>query len=111
MPLPAVLLNKFVDANALVLGVSKDSLESHQKFCEKQKIPFPLVSDQDGKLCKIFNVLTEKTIFGKKLFDMIDRSTFVFDKQHVLVKEWRKVNAAGHALEVLSFVSQIDIYN
>lgn len=103
------LHSKFVEHDSLILGASKDTLESHQKFCEKQKISFPLIVDQDAKLCKAFAVLKEKTIFGKKLFAMVERSTFVFNKQHVLVKEWRNVSAIGHASEVLSFVQQLAI--
>jgi peroxiredoxin Q/BCP len=98
------LFNKFEMANTVVFGVSRDSLESHQKFCDKYKIPFPLVIDNDKQLCNAFNVLQEKTIFGKKLFDLIDRSTFVFDKEHQLVREWRNVKASGHAAEVLAYI-------
>lgn len=103
------LHSDFVKHNAIVLGVSKDSLESHERFCSKQKISFPLVVDQEGKLCRAFDVLKEKTIFGKKLFGMIERSTFIFDKRHVLAKELRNVNPVGHAREVLSFVQQLDV--
>ena len=102
------LHDKFMHHNSIVLGVSKDSLESHQKFCEKQKISFPLVIDQDEKLCRIFEVIKDKTLFGKKLFGLIDRSTFIFDKQHLLAKEWRNVSAVGHAAAVLAAVQELD---
>src|SRR5437016_2863614 len=94
------LHEKFMQANTLVLGVSRDSLKAHEKFKEKQCFPFELLSDPENKLCQYFGVLKEKNMFGKKVFG-IERSTFLIDKAGNLVREWRKVDVFGHADEVL----------
>jgi peroxiredoxin Q/BCP len=96
----AALHDKFRRAGAIVLGVSRDSLKSHEKFREKESLPFHLLSDADEKLCKAFDVIHEKTLYGRKYLG-IERSTFLIDAQGVLRREWRKVKVAGHAQEVL----------
>ena len=91
---------KFRRAGALVLGVSRDSLKSHVKFREKEALPFDLLSDPDEKLCRQFDVIREKSLYGRKYMG-IERSTFLIDGDGVLRREWRKVKVAGHAQEVL----------
>jgi len=91
---------KFRRAGALVLGVSRDSLKSHAKFREKEALPFDLLSDPDEKLCRQFDVIREKSLYGRKYMG-IERSTFLIDGDGVLRREWRKVKVAGHAQEVL----------
>ncbi len=90
----------FKKANTLVVGVSRDSCASHQKFRDKEKFQFELLSDADGKLCKLFDVIKEKNLYGKKVLG-IERSTFLIDAKGVLVQEWRKVKVDGHAAAVL----------
>ncbi|MDX1405918.1 MAG: peroxiredoxin [Woeseiaceae bacterium] len=94
---------KFKRQNAVVFGVSRDSLASHEKFKAKQKFPFELLSDPDEKLCRKFDVIKEKSLYGKK-FMGIERSTFLIDEDGKLAKEWRKVKVKGHAAEVLDAV-------
>ena len=90
----------FRKAGALIVGVSRDSVASHEKFTEKEKLPFPLLSDTDEQLCKLFDVIKEKSLYGKKYLG-IERSTFLLDGKGVLRQEWRKVKVPGHAEEVL----------
>jgi peroxiredoxin Q/BCP len=84
-----------------VLGVSRDSLASHEKFRAKYFLPFDLLSDADEKLCKQFDVIKEKNMYGKKVLG-IERSTFLVDADGVLRHEWRKVKVDGHVDDVLS---------
>ena len=91
---------KFRRQQAVILGVSKDSLASHEKFRSKQKFPFDLLSDPDGKLCEKFDVIKEKNMYGRKFLG-IERSTFLLDADGKLRREWRKVKVKGHAEEVL----------
>ena len=90
-------------ANTVILGVSRDSIESHEKFKAKQKFPFDLLSDPDGKLCDKFDVIREKSLYGRKFLG-IERSTFLIDADGKLRREWRKVKVKGHAEEVLGAV-------
>jgi thioredoxin-dependent peroxiredoxin len=90
----------FRKANTLVVGVSRDSVSSHDRFTEKEKLPFPLLADADEKLCKLFDVIHEKSLYGRKYLG-IERSTFLLDGGGVLRREWRKVKVPGHAEEVL----------
>jgi peroxiredoxin Q/BCP len=83
-----------------VVGVSRDSVASHQKFKENYGLPFRLLADVDEKLCGAFGVLVEKNNYGKKSIG-IQRSTFLFDEQGKLVKVWPKVSVDGHADEIL----------
>ena len=94
---------KFKRQNAVVLGVSRDSIASHEKFREKQKFPFDLLSDPDEKLCNQFDVIREKTLYGRK-FMGIERSTFLIGEDGKLKQEWRKVRIKGHVAEVLDAV-------
>jgi peroxiredoxin Q/BCP len=84
-----------------VLGVSRDSMASHEKFRAKYSLPFDLLSDADEKLCKQFDVIKEKNMYGKKVLG-IERSTFLVDAEGVLRNEWRKVKVDGHVDEVLA---------
>jgi peroxiredoxin Q/BCP len=97
------LYSRFRRQNALIFGVSRDSIASHEKFRDKQKFPFDLISDPDQKLCTQFDVIKEKTLYGRK-FMGIERSTFLIDEGGKLRREWRKVKVKGHADEVLDAV-------
>ncbi len=97
------LRDKFRRAGALIVGVSRDSLKSHERFRDKESLPFHLLSDPDEKLCRQFDVIREKSLYGRKFLG-IERSTFLIDGQGVLRREWRKVKVAGHAQEVLDEV-------
>lgn len=101
------LADQFRRAGAIILGVSRDSLKSHDKFREKESLPFHLLSDPDEKLCGQFDVIREKTLYGRKYMG-IERSTFLIDSQGVLRHEWRKVKVAGHAQEVLDALRSLD---
>jgi peroxiredoxin Q/BCP len=91
---------KFKRANTTVLGVSRDSVKSHEGFKDKQEYPFELLSDEDEKACKLFDVIKPKNMYGKEVMG-IERSTFLIDAAGVLRREWRKVKVEGHAAEVL----------
>lgn len=91
---------KFKRAGVAIFGVSRDSLRSHEGFREKQSLPFALISDPDEALCSLFDVVRDKTMYGKKVRG-IERSTFLIDADGRLRKEWRKVKPEGHAAEVL----------
>jgi peroxiredoxin Q/BCP len=97
---------KFAKLKARVLGVSRDTLASHAKFRQKYELPFELVSDPDEKLCKLFDVIKEKNMYGKKVMGIV-RSTFLVDADGVLRKEWRKVKVDGHVAEVLAAASEL----
>lgn len=94
------LLPKFKRARATVLGVSRDSIKSHQAFCTRQGFKFDLVSDPDEALCKAFDVIHEKNMYGRKVMGVV-RSTFLIDPEGVIRAAWRKVKVAGHAQAVL----------
>ena len=91
---------KFRRNKTRVFGVSRDSIGSHEKFRDKQKFPFDLISDPDEELCKKFDVIQEKTLYGRK-FMGVERSTFLIDSNGKLRQEWRKLKVKGHAAEVL----------
>jgi len=101
---------KFKRQNTVILGVSRDSIKSHEKFKEKQGFPFDLISDDEEKLCDIFNVIKMKNMYGKKVRG-IERSTFLIGADGKLVQEWRKVKVDGHAEEVLSAVKSLNKEN
>ena len=94
---------KFKKKNTQIFGVSKDTIKSHESFKDKFKFPFDLISDSEEKICKIFDVIKEKSMYGKKYMG-IERSTFLINEEGKLVKEWRKVKVKGHVEEVLSFL-------
>ena len=97
---------KFKRQNALILGVSRDSIASHDKFREKHDFPFDLLSDPDESLCRQFDVIKEKSLYGRKFLG-IERSTFLIGEDGKLKAEWRKVKVKGHAQEVLETVTNI----
>ena len=92
---------KFRRQNTVIFGVSRDSIASHEKFREKQGFAFDLISDPDEKLCKQFDVIHEKSLYGRKFMGVV-RSTFLIDENGKLRREWRKVKVKGHAEEVLA---------
>ena len=97
---------KFKRNKTLVIGVSRDSISSHEKFKAKQAFPFELLSDPDETLCKLFDVIKEKNMYGRKVMG-IERSTFLIDSDGKLRKEWRKVKVKGHVEEVLEAVKAL----
>ena len=99
------MYDEFKSLGAEILGVSKDSKSSHDKFTEKFNIPYELVVDDEKKLLEQYGVLEDGTMFGKPVKKTI-RSTFLFDEEGNLIKEWRKVQAKGHAEEVLEFIKE-----
>ncbi len=100
------LHSKFKRQKTVILGVSRDSLASHERFREKQGFPFDLLSDPDEKLCKQFDVIKEKNMYGRKVLG-IERSTFLIGADGKLKREWRKVKVKGHAEEVLGAVKEL----
>lgn len=98
---------EFRKLNTEIYGVSRDSLKSHDGFKSKQCFPFDLISDEDEQLCKLFDVIKEKTLYGKKYLG-IDRSTFIIDRQGILRKEYRSVKVDGHVAAVLAEVQKLD---
>ncbi|NND45606.1 MAG: peroxiredoxin [Xanthomonadales bacterium] len=98
---------QFKSAGADIVGVSRDSVRSHDNFCAKQSFPFDLLSDSDEKLCRQFDVIKEKNMYGRKYMG-IERSTFLIDKEGVLREEWRKVRVPGHVEAVLEAVRALD---
>jgi peroxiredoxin Q/BCP len=94
------LLDQFNDLGADVLGVSRDSVRSHDNFCAKQGFAFPLVSDADEALCRAFDVIHEKNMYGRKVLGVV-RSTFLLSPDGHIAQEWRGVKVAGHAQAVL----------
>lgn len=97
---------KFRKCNTLILGVSRDSLKSHDNFRHKYDLKFDLLSDEQEKICRQFDVIKEKSLYGRK-FMGIERSTFLIDAHGVLRREWRKVNVKGHVHEVLNAVKTL----
>ena len=101
-------LPKFKKLGATVLGVSRDSIKSHQNFCAKQGFKFDLVSDADEALCNAFGVIKEKNMYGRKVLG-IERSTFLIDPEGVIVQSWRPVKVPGHAEAVLQALKAAQI--
>lgn len=97
------LHSKFKRQNTVILGVSRDSIASHEKFKARQSFPFELLSDPDEKLCRKFDVIHEKTLYGRKFMGVV-RSTFLIGADGKLRQEWRGVKVKGHAAEVLESV-------
>ena len=98
---------RFRRAGAQVFGVSRDSIASHGKFRAAQGLPFHLLSDADEKVCRQFDVIREKSLYGRKYLGL-ERSTFLIDGSGKLRREWRKVKVAGHAQEVLDSLRALD---
>lgn len=99
------LYKKFNAIGVEVIGVSRDSVISHQKFIDKQGYPFQLLSDEDESLCELFDVMKMKSLYGRK-FRGVERSTFFIDCKGVLREEWRNVKVPNHAKEVFEFAEK-----
>lgn len=99
------LYKKFQKLGVSIYGISRDSLASHEKFKAKMAFPFELVSDKEEELCKEFDVIKMKNMYGKKVRG-IERSTFVLNEKGKVEKEWRGVKVDGHAQEVLDYLSE-----
>jgi peroxiredoxin Q/BCP len=99
-------IRKFRARNTTILGISRDTLKSHEKFKATECLPFELLSDEDEKLCTLFDVIKEKNMYGKKVMG-IERSMFLIDAEGILRKEWRKVSVQGHVDEVLEAVKEL----
>ncbi len=97
---------QFKKAKTLIVGISADSVESHEKFKKKMAFPFDLLSDPDNRVCKLYDVIQEKSMYGKKYMG-IERSTFLIDAKGVLRHEWRKVKVNGHVEAVLAAVKTL----
>ena len=97
---------KFRRRGATVLGISRDSVASHEKFKSKFDFPFDLLSDADEKVCQLFDVIKEKNMYGRKVLGIV-RSTFLIDETGKLRQEWRKVKVAGHVDQVLAAVKAL----
>lgn len=98
--------DQFLAADTLVFGVSRDSLRTHENFRTKQSFPFDLISDPDESLCRLFDVIRKKKLYGKE-YEGIERSTFLIDREGVLRREWRKVKVPDHVAEVLEAAREL----
>jgi peroxiredoxin Q/BCP len=99
-------MNRLKRAGAVVLGVSRDSIASHEKFKKAQGFNFELLSDKDETLCNAYGVMKDKTMYGKKVRG-VERSTFIIDPKGILRREWRGVKVEGHVEEVLAALKEI----
>ncbi len=97
---------EFQALDTVVLGVSRDSLKTHENFKAKHRFPFELLSDSEETVCKLYDVLKEKNMYGRKVIG-IERSTFLIDREGILRQAWRKVKVAGHVEEVLDAVRRL----
>lgn len=97
---------RFKRAGVVIVGISRDSIASHEKFRSKFKLPFHLVADTDEKACKLYDVIKEKNMYGRKVMGVV-RSTFLIDERGKLRHEWRKVKVAGHVDDVLAAVKAL----
>lgn len=100
------LHDEFQAQNYQIVGISRDDMKSHEKFKAKLSLPFELLSDEDEKVCELFGVIKLKNMYGKEVRS-IDRSTFVFDADGKLVKEWRGIKSDGHAQQVLDTIKTL----
>ena len=96
----------FKKLNTDILGVSRDSVKSHENFKSKQAFPFELLSDPDEKVCRAFDVMKLKSMYGKEYIG-VDRSTFLVSAKGIILKEWRSVKVKGHVEDVLSSVKNL----
>ncbi len=96
----------FRRCNTAVFGISRDSIKSHESFKARQEFPFELLSDADETVCRLFDVIREKNMYGRKVIG-IERSTFLIDDRGVLRREWRKVKVKGHVDEVLEAIKEL----
>ena len=100
------LFEAFCSSNAIIIGVSRDSVKSHEKFICKYNFPFDLIADKDETVCRLFDVIKEKNMYGRKYMG-IERSTFLIDANGTLINEWRKVKVKDHVEEVLDALKNI----
>ncbi len=98
---------QFDDANTVIIGVSRDSVASHNKFIDKYDLPFWLISDEDEKICNKYDVIKEKNMYGKKVMGIV-RSTFIIGKDGKIKKIFPKVKVDGHTEEVLAVLKELD---
>ncbi|GAC1452790.1 MAG: peroxiredoxin [Steroidobacteraceae bacterium] len=96
----------FRRAGAQVVGISRDSVASHDRFAQRESLPFPLLADTDEKVCRLFDVIRAKSLYGRKYLG-VERSTFLLDGSGGLRQEWRKVKVPGHAEEVLEAAQRL----
>ncbi|MFL6577179.1 MAG: peroxiredoxin [Povalibacter sp.] len=101
------LFPAFRKANTVIIGVSPDSVDSHEKFKSKMKFPFDLLADEEHSVCDLFEVYKEKSMYGRKYMG-VERSTFLIDSAGVLRREWRKVKVPGHAEQVLAAIAELE---
>jgi len=99
-------IHTFRRRNTVILGISRDSVKSHENFKAKQQFPFDLLSDADEQACRLFDVIREKNMYGRKVMG-VERSTFLIDDKGVLRREWRKVSVKGHVDEVLDAIKEL----
>lgn len=99
-------IDQFHDLNTVILGISRDSIKVHEGFKSKHALPFELISDSDESLCRLFDVIKMKNMYGKQVRG-IERSTFLIDEQGLLLFEWRKVKVKTHIQEVLQKLDEI----
>jgi peroxiredoxin Q/BCP len=99
---------KFQKLNTQIFGVSRDTVKLHEKFKAEQQFPFELLSDTDERLCQLFDVIKDKTMYGKKVRG-IERSTFLIDKQGIIRHIWRKVSVPKHSDEVLAAINTLKL--
>jgi peroxiredoxin Q/BCP len=100
------LYPKFQSLNTAVIGISRDSLALHKKFCDQEKIPYPLLLDQDSEVCNKYGVIKQKSMFSKTFLG-INRTTFLIDKHKKIAKVWHSVKPLGHAEEVLDAIKTL----
>ncbi|MDD2660391.1 MAG: peroxiredoxin [Methylococcales bacterium] len=98
-------IEKFAALNAVILGISRDTVRIHEGFKSKQELPFDLLSDEDEKLCQLFDVIKMKNMYGKQVRG-IERSTFLIDPQGILIRQWRKVKVKNHIEDILNALTE-----
>jgi len=99
-------ISTFRRRKTVILGISRDSIKSHENFKAKQEFPFDLLSDAEEHACQLFDVIKEKNMYGRKVLG-IERSTFLIDAEGILRREWRKVTVSGHVEEVLEAIKAL----
>jgi len=99
-------IHTFRRRNTVILGISRDSVKSHENFKSRQQFPFDLLSDKDEQACRLFDVIREKNMYGRKVMG-VERSTFLIDEHGILRGEWRKVSVKGHVQEVLDAIKDL----
>jgi len=99
-------IHTFRRRNTVILGISRDSVKAHENFKSRQQFPFDLLSDKDEQACRLFDVIREKTMYGRKVMG-VERSTFLIDERGILRREWRKVSVAGHVAAVLDAIREL----